>query len=119
MTLHPFDPDHPDYDQLRDAGRVGPRHQAPALRYGCVGTRQIRPGTYTRCNDPAAPYRITKAATHLTVRSCDEHFGRFIFTEDGRPEPGVSWSVACSVCDTPADYRSRLDDSGRCDRCRP
>jgi hypothetical protein len=52
------------------------------------------------------------------LRACRDHL-----TEHAKSAAAHSYPLrveyTCSVCGDPVDRGYRLDDSGRCDRCRP
>lgn len=129
--MHPMHPDHPDYQGLVDAGRAGSVYN----RTGYTPEPEPQPTTCREwiedrdgaraCGAPA-PFLIARSdGLGVTSRFCDLHARARLGHQvpfDSREGARVYWIVAaflCSVCDAPADYRSRLDHDGRCDRCRP
>lgn len=117
--MHPMNPDHPQYAQLRDAGRAGSVENrvgaSPIARtdpLACSYTYEDRDGERV-CGAPAI-YDVRRFdGEGVTIRLCE----RDVRNYTAAPAFVVA-RVSCSSCD--ADAKTyELDSSGRCDECRP
>lgn len=111
--MHPLNPAHPQYPTLVAAGRVRERTFGTTTRdeLACWYQHEGRHGVEL-CQQPAV-YTVRRVdGIGVSIRLCDRDvrnytLGTFVVAR-----------VSCSSCDVDAK-RYELDESGRCDECRP
>lgn len=119
--MHPLNPAHPQYAELVEAGRA-PAHPAslwPEVErdpLACSYEYEDRRGGPVTCEQPAT-YVVGRAdGRGVELRLCDRDLPNYVTVTPG---DFVVKRITCSVCDDLAEDRYQLDESGRCDECRP
>lgn len=114
--MHPLNPRHPQYATLVAAGRapsVTERADVERDPLACAYTFEDRYGEVV-CNEPATNVVARADGRGVQVRLCDRDLHHYVVPSGAF----VVARVSCSSCDRDAK-RYELDDSGRCDECRP